>query len=240
MAAEPVERGGGAGASRNVIPFPSARAAARRSRDLGDLRFRRLIGEEGWAALPEAVRARFGKRIENCRTALYTGEIVECRMSRTGRVLAQLARLIGGPLPLGRDIFVPATVCVAEDAAAAGQFWTRIYGRARGFPQVVHSSKRFAGPTGLEERIGAGFGIALRVEVGGGALHFVSDHYFLSVAGRRFRLPRRLSPGALRVSHVDCGGGAFAFMLRLDHPRLGELVSQTAIFSDPPAADARP
>jgi hypothetical protein len=237
MAAEPVERRDLGSGAQNVIPFPSARAAARGPRGLGDLRFRALIGEAGWAALPEAVRARFGKRIENCRTAIYTGEVVECRMSRAGRVLAQLARLIGGPLPLTRDVFVPATVCVAEDAAAAGQFWTRIYGRARGFPQVVHSSKRFAGPTGLEERIGAGFGIALRIEVAEGALHFVSDHYTLSIAGRRLRLPRWLEPGRLRVSHVDCGHGAFAFMLRLDHPRLGELVCQTAIFSDPPKGE---
>jgi hypothetical protein len=235
MAAERVERGGRS--ASNVVAFPAARAAARSTRGLGDLRFRRLVGEAGWAALPEAVRARFGKRIGDCRTAIYTGEVVECRMSRAGRMLAQAARLIGGPLPLSRDVFVPATVCVAEDAAAAGQFWTRIYGRARGFPQVVHSSKRFCGPTGLEERIGAGFGIALRIEVGEGALHFVSDHYYLSIAGRRLRLPRWLEPGALRVSHVDCGGGTFAFVLRLDHPWLGELVCQTAMFSDPPKGE---
>ncbi|HEY0011837.1 MAG TPA: DUF4166 domain-containing protein [Allosphingosinicella sp.] len=237
MTAEPGERRQSGGGAHNVIPFPAARAAARGPAGLGDLRFRALIGEAGWAALPEAVRARFGKRIENCRTAIYTGEIVECRMSRAGRVLAQAARLIGGPLPLSRDVFVPATVCVAEDAGARGQFWTRIYGRARGFPQVVHSSKRFAGQTGLEERIGAGFGIALRIEVGESALHFVSDHYFLALGRRRLRIPRWLAPGALRVSHVDCGHGNFAFVLRLVHPLLGELVCQTAMFSDPPKGE---
>ena len=236
MAAEPVERRGERPQGGNVIAFPARRAAGP-APALGDLRFRALIGEAGWAALPEAVRARFGKRIENCRTAVYTGEVVECRMSRAGRMLAQAARLIGAPLPLCRDAFVPATVCVAEDSAAGGQFWTRIYGRARGFPQVIRSAKRFCGPTGLEEYIGAGFGIALRVEVADGALHFVSDHYFVALAGRRFRLPRGLEPGALRVSHIDCKHGAFAFVLSLDHPLLGALVRQTAIFSDPPPAD---
>ena len=214
-----------------VIPFPLARMAGA-SNDLGDLRFRALVGEEAWASLPGAVRARFGKRIAGCAAALYAGEVVECRISAVGWLLAQLARLIGAPLPLSRDVDVPACVSVTEDPSFAGQFWTRIYGRRRGFPQVISSSKRFAGPTGLEERIGGGFGIALRVEVANGALHFLSDHYFLMFAGRRLRLPRFLSPGALRVSHVDCNHGLFVFVLALSHPWLGELVHQTALFRE--------
>ena len=200
--------------------------------DVGDLRFRALIGETDWALLPEAVRARFGKRLGNGRTVLYAGEIVECRMSRCGRLLAQLVRLLGGPLPLGTDIDVPATVSVTEDPASGGQFWTRIYGRSRGFPQVIHSIKRFAGPTGLEEYIGRGVGIALRVEVGNGALHFLSDHYFLTVGPLRLRLPRWLAPGRMRVSHIDCNHGWFAFVLALEHPLLGEMVRQTALFQE--------
>ena len=121
---------------------------------------------------------------------------------------------------------------VTEDPAFAGQFWTRIYGRRRGFPQVISSSKRFAGPTGLEEQVGGGIGIALRVEVEDGALHFLSDHYFLMLRGRRLRLPRFLSPGALRVSHIDCNNGLFAFVLALRHPWFGELVHQTAMFRE--------
>ncbi len=221
---------------RKVIPFPVRR---RVPAELGDLRFRALIGEAGWARLPSAVRARFGKRIGQCRTAIYAGEIVECRISPAGRLLAFAARLIGAPLPLSSDAFVPATVCVAEDPAAGGQVWTRIYGRKRGFPQVIHSSKRFCGPTGLEEYVGAGFGIALRAEVDENALHFVSDHYFLQLGRLRLRLPRWLAPGALRVSHVDCNHGAFAFVLSLRHPWLGELVRQTAMFADPAEAEPR-
>jgi hypothetical protein len=219
----------------NVIAFPARPGVP----DLGDLRFRRLVGEEQWARLPEAVRARFSKRLRGGATALYAGEVVECRMSRIGLALAQLARLIRGPLPLGRDAWLPAVVAVTEDAVTGGQCWTRIYGRARGFPQVIRSAKLFRGPTGLEEQIGRGFGIALKVETGPGALHFVSDHYFLEAAGLRLRLPRWLAPGALRVSHVDCGHGSFAFLLSLVHPWFGELVRQTAIFSDPPRGDGR-
>jgi hypothetical protein len=216
---------------RKIIPFP--RRPAPKPGEVGDLRFRALLDEGSWNSLPAAVRARFGKRIADCRTVIYSGEIIESRISRAGWCLAQLARTIGGPLPLSRDVETPAVVAVSEDSAWGGQFWTRIYGRRRGFPQVIHSSKRFCGPTGLEEYIGAGFGIALRTEVSEQALHFVSDHYFLNLFGRRLRLPYWLAPGALRVSHVDCGHGLFAFMLELRHPWLGELVRQTAMFADP-------
>ena len=221
-----------------VIPFPRRLPSAPGpSPDLGDLRFRTLIGETAWASLPEAVRERFGKSVAG-RPVVYAGEIVECRISRVGWLLAQVMRLAGAPLPLFRDTFVPAVVSVSEDSEAGGQFWTRIYGRRRGFPQVIHSSKRFAGPTGLEEYIGRGLGIALRVEVENEALHFLSDHYFLKIGRRRFRLPRFLSPGGLTVSHIDCAHGWFAFRLVLRHPLLGELIGQTAMFCEQKATEA--
>jgi hypothetical protein len=222
-------------AGAEIIAFPR-RAPAPAPAGIGDLRFRALAGEEAWASLPDAVRERFGRHIGAGASILYAGEVVECRMSRCGRLLAELCRLIGAPLPLSRDAFVPAVVSVTEDPASGGQFWTRLYGRRRGFPQVIHSIKRFCGPTGLEEYVGCGIGIALRLEVADGALHFLSDHYFLSVGRLRLRLPRFLTPGRMRVSHVDCGHGSFAFMLRLDHPRLGELICQTAMFEERPEA----
>jgi hypothetical protein len=220
---------GGKGAK--VIPFP-ARIALTADEEIGDLRFRALVGETGWAALPERTRHRFGKRVADCRTAVYAGEIVECRMNLAGRMLVQLCRLLGAPLPLNRDAEVPALVSVTEDAAGGGQHWTRIYSRPRGIPQLIQSSKSFAGPTGLEEYVGFGFGIALRVEVAGGALHFLSDHYFLRLGRLRLQLPRWLAPGRMRVSHIDCKHGLFAFVLRLDHSWFGELIRQTAMFHD--------
>ena len=221
-----------------VLPFPRrSRRPPQPSPTLGDLRFRTLVGEAGWAALPHAVRVRFAGSVTGGRSIVYGGEIVECRMSRAGWLLAQLVRLVGAPLPLSRDLFVPAVVTVSEDGEGGGQFWTRIYGRRRGFPQVIHSSKRFCGPTGLEEYIGRGLGIALQVRVADEALHFLSEHYFVKVRGRRLRLPRWLSPGALTVSHVDCNHGWFAFRLVLRHPLLGEMISQTAMFREHRAAD---
>jgi hypothetical protein len=201
-----------------------------------DRSIEQLLGPQRWAALPADVRRRFSFHPGKGGTTVYCGEIVEARASRLGWLLAQFARLIGAPLPTRWDESVPASVTVMPvtraDGHAGGQIWTRVYGRRRGFPQAINSLKRFAGPTGLEEYIGCGIGIALRLEADRRALHFLSDHYFLEVAGLRLRLPRLLSPGRLTVSHGDLGGGRFSFSLRLVHPLFGELMRQTAVFGD--------
>jgi hypothetical protein len=204
---------------------------------LHDLRFRALLGAGAWSCLPPAVRRRFSTRLRAGAAITYAGEIVECRRTRLGKLLAQLCRLIGAPLPLSDDVGVSAVVTVTEDGATAGQHWTRVYGRVRGFPQVIHSSKRFAGPTGLEEYLGRGIGIALKVRADAEALHFESDHYFLAVRAFRMRLPAWLGPGALTVSHVERGSGRFAFILALRHPLFGEIVRQTGLFHERVASD---
>src|SRR6185369_5737320 len=116
------------------------------------------------------VRQRFSKRLAAGLSVTYAGEIVESRRSWFGGLLAQVCRLIGAPLPLHDELGVPAVVTVTEDGDTGGQFWLRMYGQRHGFPQVIHSSKRFAGPTGLEEYLGAGFGIALTVSADTAAL----------------------------------------------------------------------
>lgn len=196
------------------------------------LRFSALLGTANWRRLPPAVRERFSKRPGAGASVTYAGEIVESRRTRFGNLLAQLCRLIGAPLPLYDDVAIPAVVTVTEDGATGAQFWTRMYGRVRGFPQVIHSSKRFAGPTGLEEYLGRGFGIALAVSADEHALHFRSDHYFVALGAVRLRLPRWLGPGALTISHIECGNGWFAFVLALRHPLFGEVIHQVGLFRE--------
>ena len=211
---------------------PAPQPQPRRSAKPYDARFRRLIGSEEWAKLPKEVQRRFSKRIEDQRVAVYAGVIREARFSRAGWLLAQLARLVGAPLPLERESPLPAVVSVSEDRKSGGQVWTRIYGRNRGFPQVINSAKSFAGPTGLEEHIGGGIAMALRVRRVEGGLEFVSDHYCLHLFGQRLRLPRWMNPGKTVVRHIDQGEGRFIFSLQLSHPWFGEMVYQEGLFAD--------
>lgn len=223
--------------SQTATPLTTGTDGRPRDEDdpgLHDLRFRALLGAPAWLRLPAAIRQRFSRRLGAGAVLAYVGEVIESRRSRFGKLLSQLCRLIGAPLALYDDTGVPAVVTVTEDSTSGSQFWTRMYGRVNGFPQVIHSSKRFRGPTGLEEYLGYGFGIALRVSADTRAIHFHSDHYFVDVGGVRLRLPRWLEPGELTVSHVDRGDGCFAFVLRLRHARLGELLSQIGLFREHP------
>ncbi len=218
----------------SVVPDRRSEPRARIAGSSGayDTRFRRLLGKQAWESLPGAVRRRFSKRVEGQRVVIYPGVIKQAQFSRAGRILAQLCRLIGGPLPLSSDCDVPAAVSVSEDCVSGGQCWTRVYGRRSGFPQVIHSAKRFAGPSGLEEHLGRGIGMALEAVAVDGGLEFRSDHYFVAVFGRRLKLPRWLEPGRTVVRHIDKGEGSFVFSLALEHKWLGEMVYQEGLFED--------
>ncbi|MEL7200466.1 MAG: DUF4166 domain-containing protein [Pseudomonadota bacterium] len=202
-----------------------------------DRRFQRLLSPAQWAALPAAVQARFLKRLGRGQSVVFRGQIVAMKMSRLGWLLAQAARLIGAPLPVDPHTDKKAaSVAVCDDAYTNGQVWTRIYARRHGFPQAVHSVKRFSGPTGLEEHIGAGIGMALRLRVENQSLLFEADHYFLKTPFGRVRLPRWLEPGHMVIGHHDLGGqgarGRFCFTLDLNHRVFGHLIHQNVLFTD--------
>jgi len=198
-----------------------------------DNRFKSLLGAAEWARLPEAIQRRFSKQLLGDASLAYQGRVTQMRMNPIGRALAFALRVIGAPLPFDRtSVGRSAVVTVTEDAATGGQYWIRQYGRAAGFPQMVGSSKRFAGPTGLEEYIGFGIGISLKLNSTTSGLYFVADRYFLKLGRRRLLLPRWASPGRLVVGHEEIGGGQFRFTLKLTHPLFGELIWQDATFCD--------
>jgi hypothetical protein len=121
---------------------------------------------------------------------------------------------------------------VTDHPGNHGQLWCRIYHRRRGFAQCIQSIKRFAGPTGLEEYLGAGLAVALEPGVSARALTFTGREYAWYILGRRWRLPRWLSPGVLRVEHRELSNDRFQFNLQLEHPRLGELIYQSMEFRE--------
>ena len=63
------------------------------SNELGDLRFRALMSDADWAALPLAIRRRFSKRLADGNTAVYVGEVLETQMSRAGFLLRSLQQV---------------------------------------------------------------------------------------------------------------------------------------------------
>lgn len=197
-----------------------------------DFRFHALLPDAEWGRLPVAIWRRFSKRCADGATVVYVGEIDKASLSRAGWWFAQAARLIGGPLPTSDETGVPMIVAITEDAASKGQIWTRVVGRRRGFPQVIHSSKRFEGATGLEEYLGFGLSMELRIAVVDAALAFHSTGYVLELFGHRWSLPRWLTPGDLTVTHSDLGGGAFRFTLEIIHPRFGRILRQSAVFRE--------
>ena len=148
--------------------------------------------------------------------------------------MALAARLVGSPLPLSTAAGIATVVTVTEDRANQGQPWTRLYAGRYGFPQIIRSSKRFAGPTGLEEYIGYGLGMALSVHVEADALLFRSAGFYIDIGVARLAVPRWLSPGALTVTHRACGQSRFVFELRIACPRFGELLHHAAAFEDTP------
>lgn len=197
-----------------------------------DLRFRALLSRAAWNALPDDIQRRFSKRAADERATVYIGVITDMRRNRAGRWLALALKLVGAPLPLADDCGVPSVVTVTEDFASGGQIWSRLYSNRRGFPQVIHSSKRFSGPTGLEEHLGYGLSMALSIRAEPDALVFESAGYRLRIGRLSLPLPRWMSPGAVTVIHRDKGAGAFEFSLQLVSPVFGEMIYQSGLFRE--------
>lgn len=197
-----------------------------------EARFRTLLGDIAWQRLPPPVQRRFAKHIGADDIVLYRGRVVATEMSRLGRLLSFLTRPIGAPLPTMNGATGPAVVAVTEDRVLGGQRWLRIYDRPGRKPQMIQSTKRFRGETGLEEYVGAGVSMELTLSVEDGALVFRSRRYLLQWGRFTLPIPSLLSPGAMTIVHTQQDDGSFAFRLTLRHPVFGQLLHQLAIFRD--------
>ena len=168
--------------SATLLRLPERSQASDAS--LHDLRFRALLGKRGMgcaagrgaAALFEAPQRQPGRALSRPGGR---DEDVRARLgARAGLQAVRCAAAAECRKPAAR-----ALVSVSEESSSGGQCWTRIYARPGHFPQVIHSAKRFCGPTGLEEYLGRGLGMALRVQALDDGIAFVSDHYFLRSPG---------------------------------------------------------
>lgn len=191
--------------------------------------FRRLLGEAAWARLPEAIRARFAGLPPVGRPHRYAGRFAVIRRSLIGWCFAQACRLVGEPLPAPAGRNVPALVVVGREPVGEGVIWRRLY-RFRQGERCCTTVKRHDAEAGLLECVGSRFGMELRLSEEGGALHFRSVRFFCRLGRRRLSWPLWLSPGAMHVSHADCGGGRFRFTLSVHHPWFGETFYQDGIF----------
>ena len=192
------------------------------------------MSEADWASLPAAIRRRFSKRLAGgahrrlCRRS--AGNLDEPRrlVARAGgaadrrpaadRRAARMCRA-SSPSPRTR--------------ASGGQIWTRLYARRSGFPQVIHSAKRFAGPTGLEEYVGRGVGMSLTVVCARGRADLPQQGLFPAAASAAVSSCRAGSrPARIYVTHAELPDGKFSFTLQVIHPRFGLLIRQMAIFRE--------
>lgn len=219
--------------SLKEILAPTTPERGTSANEISDDRFARLLPADDWLSLPEAVQRRFGYKAGPGQSVLYRGVTTDLSHTLPGLILAHAARLIGAPLPTNRKSEkYPAMVAITDVPDTSGQIWTRLYSRGAIFPQAINSMKRFSGPTGLEEHVGGGVSMSLKLSVKGGALFFSSVDYFLTLFGMRIKLPAMLAPGRMVIGHHDMGDGAFAFTLTLTHGFFGSMISQTTIFHD--------
>jgi hypothetical protein len=207
------------------VDLPGAGAGA------AETRFALLAGDS-WMRLPAPIRRRFSRHLADGERVVYLGEVAATHMTLAGRLLAQLARLVGAPLPLEAGGCVPVTVIVTGSERLGGQIWTRIYNRVRGFPQVIQSVKYFGGATGLEEIVAHGVGMRLRLSVSEGALVFRSAGYFIRWLGVQLSLPAWLTPGVIEVVHREELAGQFSFSLNVTHIWAGPVIDQIAFFRE--------
>ena len=117
---------------------------------LPDLRFRSLVGTEAWDSLPQAVKLRFAKRLGPGQSVNYAGQVLDCRMSALGWLIAQGCRLIGAPLPLEREGGVAAVVSVTEDGATSCPDALTVPFRQRSAPRMIRPLPSIDVPAAIE------------------------------------------------------------------------------------------
>ncbi len=196
-----------------------------------ELRFRNLLTKSEWAGLPATTTARFGKYLADGQTKHYRGHVINTDMNFFGKCLSTVMRLFNAPLPTETDN-TGAVAHVTVTGENGAQIWNRKYSSNKSAAQLISSRKQFTGPTGLEEMLGYGIGITLKLTADAESIFFTADRFFMTFFGRRVYLPAFATPGHLTITHTDLGNGNFCFGMTLTHRLFGNLVNQNVLFTD--------
>jgi hypothetical protein len=161
------------------------------------------------------------------------------RHSFFGALFAQCCRLIGTPLTpyAGDNALVDVALRVDP---TGGVEWRRHYQFSWRRWALVSSTKRLNDDGVLEEHVGRGFSMQLKVFEQDGNLHFVSEDYLWRLGRLRIRLPALLTPGVTHVIHEQISGQRFRFVLKVTHPWLGETFYQEGEFVPAPTRTSKP
>lgn len=191
--------------------------------------FEALVGPFGWRRLHPDVRRRFSCTHSEATT--YPGRLAVER-NWAGLAFALGAKIIGGPLPLGRAPDAATIVCVRNNGQG-GVVWERWLELRKGrTPLRIASTKQTDESGRLLECVEGGLGMVLRVFEQNHGLVFESQSYFMTIFGRRIPLPHWLTPGVCRVEHHHVSEGQFRFGMTVTHWLFGRTFSQTGIFRD--------
>ena len=192
-----------------------------------------LLGPFQWRRLKPEIRRRFSAKPTPGFDIRYAGEMT-VRHSLFGKLFALACRLIGTPLVPFAGERALVDVNLAADPAG-GVTWRRHYRFTGGRESVVSSTKRVGATGTLEEHVGYGFSMQLKVYEQDGNLHFLSEAYHWQMGRLRIRLPALFTPGIMHVIHEQTDGERFRFILSVTHPLFGEAYYQCGEFAPAPA-----
>ncbi len=185
-----------------------------------------------WKNLHPNIQQRFCHDPQAGCYIFYCGTMEEIQCSKMGKLFARLTRLIGNPLTPYEGKNVTMDVVLQKRPNKKGVYWRRTYYYPDRQPYTVTSIKRENHTGQLQECVGGGFGMRLKVYAENQDLHFKSKRYFWAIGKFSIPLPHWLSPGETHVVHHDEGKGNFRFTITMLHPWLGQTFYQTGIFKE--------
>jgi hypothetical protein len=193
--------------------------------------YRSLLGDDAWARLHPDIQMRFSTKYAH-RSVTYRGVMTQIYLSRSGKLLAHLCRLIGTPLALYSGIGIPVEVKVYPHRKLGGMTWDRYYHYPNKKINRVKSTKCIQKDNRLIEVTGSGFGMYLTVYEKNSAIYFESTQYFLQLGQFKIPIPALLTPGKTIVRQSVIIDGEFAFRFEAVHPWLGKVFEQCGYFQE--------